>query len=268
MTLNFRQFGESGPAVVILHGLYGSSDNWVTIGRQLSAQFRVFLPDLRNHGSSPHFPEHSYGEMAHDLMGFANANAIENVILVGHSMGGKTAMAFALLHPHMVDKLAVLDIAPKSYASFSNYGIATNNHRLILDTLAGLPIAQCQSREEIDQLLEPELKDKGLRQFLLKNVTRDAQNRFAWKLNVPALQAHLDEILDGFSVSGLNKLSFGKPCVFIRGEKSGYVQDDDVLGIRRMFPKAELVTIPSAGHWLHAEQPELVLKTLVYFLED
>ncbi|MFT3740520.1 MAG: alpha/beta fold hydrolase [Breznakibacter sp.] len=266
--LNFRQLGESGPNIVILHGLYGSSDNWITIGRQLALRFRVYLMDQRNHGNSPHSDEHSYSSMADDLLKFLDSYKLESIILIGHSMGGKTAMTFALQHPERVEKLVVMDIAPKSYASFSNYGVATNNHRLILDTLVNLPIAQCQSREEIDQLLEPTFQDKGLRQFLLKNVTRDNQNRYAWKLNVAALQRNLDEILDGFSNSELQKLTFNNPCVFVRGEKSGYVQDDDVLGIRRMFPKAELVTIPSAGHWLHAEQPELVLKTLVYFLED
>lgn len=268
MALNYRLLGDSGPTIVILHGLYGSSDNWVTIGRQLAGQFRVYLVDQRNHGNSPHFAQHNYLAMANDLLDFIDANNLETITLIGHSMGGKTAMTFALQHPEKVDKLVVMDIAPKSYASFSNYGIATNNHGLILDTLSKLPIAHCQSREEIDQLLEPTIHDKGLRQFLLKNVTRNTHNQFAWKLNVPVLQENLDEILDGFSNTGLQKFSYTKPCVFVRGEKSGYVQDDDLLGIRRMFPKAELVTIPAAGHWLHAEQPELVLKTLVYFLED
>lgn len=266
--LNYKELGSQGPLVIILHGLYGSSDNWMAIARMLASDFRILLVDQRNHGASPHTPEHSYLAMADDLLALMDQLNIESAHIAGHSMGGKTAMAFALLHPDRVDRLVVLDIAPKSYASFSNYGISTNNHAFIMDAMLDAPLALCQSRQEIDGCLAEKLTDKGIRQFLLKNVTRNDKQQFAWKLNLPVLRENLDEILDGFTHTPMQKLTFTKPSVFIRGEKSGYVMDDDVLGIRRLFPKAELVTIPDAGHWLHAEQPELVQKTIHYFLEE
>jgi pimeloyl-ACP methyl ester carboxylesterase len=268
MRLHYRTLGETGPWVIILHGLYGSSDNWMTIGRKLSAQFRVILPDQRNHGASPHSPHHNYGAMADDLFELMDHLKIETTHLVGHSMGGKTAMYFALHHPEKVDKLVVLDIAPRTYAATNNYGSNVNNHASILHTLYNIDLKHFTKRDELDKAFEPLFPDTTLRQFLLKSVTRGEDDIFEWRLNVNALRDNLHAIMEGFSEAVRQSLAFRKPTVFIRGEKSNYLLDEDTLGARRLFTNAEFVTIPDAGHWIHAEQPELLLKTLVYFLEE
>jgi len=268
MKLHFRTYGESGPTVIILHGLYGSSDNWVTIGRKLADHFKIVIPDQRNHGLSPHSDSHNYQVLADDLLELMDDLKLEKAHLVGHSMGGKTVMNFALLHPDRVDKLVVLDIAPKSYAAFNNYGSATNNHGYILNTLCSVDLSKYNKREELDKAFEPLFPDNTLRQFLLKSVARGANEQFTWRLNVNALRDNLPAIMAELTDAVHQSLSFKKPTIFIKGQKSNYVLDEDTLGARRLFSQSEFVTIPDAGHWLHAEQPDLLFKTLLYFLEE
>jgi len=175
-------------------------------------------------------------------------------------------MHFALTQPQLIDKLVILDIAPKSYASFSNYAKITNNHLLIIQTMMAVNFEDVKSRHDVDIQMTKQLPDKQLRQFLLKNVARKKDGSYSWRLNLTALHANLEKIMDGLSVTDHQPVQI--PTVFIRGDKSGYVMDEDMLLTRKFFPGSELVTIPNAGHWLHAEQPELLIKTLAYFLLD
>jgi pimeloyl-ACP methyl ester carboxylesterase len=268
MKLFHREYGNNGPVLVILHGLYGASDNWVSIARQLETDYRIYLIDQRNHGQSPHSAIHDYESMADDLLEFFNDKGIEKAHLAGHSMGGKTAMRFALQNPGRIHKLVILDIAPKSYASFSNYAQITNNHQLIIDSLLNVNFQGINSRQDIDEQLSINLTDAKLRQFLLKNIVRKKDGTYHWRLNLPVIKNTLEQIMDGFSQLNPDECHVKLPTIFIRGEKSGYVMDEDTLIMRKFFKDAEMVSIPNAGHWLHAEQPELLIKTLAYFLLD
>lgn len=268
MKLFYREYGTQGPTMVILHGLYGASDNWVSIARKLEKDYRIFIIDQRNHGQSPHSETHDFESMADDLLTFFKDHNITKAHIVGHSMGGKTAMRFALLHPELIDKLVVIDIAPKSYASFSNYAQITNNHLLIMDSMLNVDLSNIQSRQEVDQQLSGQLTDQKLRHFLLKNIHRTKSGSYQWRFNLPVLKQSLEQIMDGFSDLPPEQHKTNIQSIFIKGEQSGYITEEDSLIIRKYFKNAELVTIPNAGHWLHAEQPDLLIKTLAYFLLD
>ncbi len=268
MKLFSRKYGSDGPVLLILHGLYGASDNWVSIARQLEKNYHIYLIDQRNHGHSPHHEKHDFEHMADDLLEFFHDHKIEKAHLIGHSMGGKTAMRFALQNPALIHKLVILDIAPKSYASFSNYAQITNDHAAIIDGMLKVNFDNVKSRQDIDKQLSGTLPNKQLRQFLLKNIDRTKAGTYKWRLNLPVIKNSLELIMDGFSGLPADALRVSIPSIFIRGEKSGYVMDEDTLIIRKYFKDAEILTIPNAGHWLHAEQPELLIKTLAYFLLD
>lgn len=267
MQLHYKTYGETGSFLIIVHGLYGSGDNWATIARQLSAQYRVVVPDLRNHGSSPHVDEQSYPTMVNDLVDLMQQLNIQQAHFVGHSMGGKVVMHFALQHPQMVDQLFVVDIAPKNYYKSSAQGDKNNPHAHILSVMRQLPLAQCQSREQIEALMANDIKDASVCQFLMKNVKRKPDGSFEWKLNTEALWHHLPALLNGFGHNQSHTPAYQKPAVFIRGEHSNYIREDDFFTARKLFPMAEFVTIPNAGHWVHSQQPELLVKTIQYFLD-
>ncbi len=268
MKLFYREFGSSGSVVIIAHGLYGASDNWVTVARELGEKHRVIVVDLRNHGKSPHSPEHSYALMALDIQELLHDLDIKKASFIGHSMGGKVVMQFALSYPLLVDKLAIIDIAPKSYANFQNYGVSTNNHTAILSAMVALDFSKITTRGEIESYIKDKIGDDTISNFLLKNVARKSDGNYQWKLNVEALNNNLNEVLDGFSHQWQPTTpTFNGATLFLRGEKSGYFQDEDLHNARKFFPNAELSTIPNAGHWLHAEQPKLLLSSLLYFLE-
>lgn len=268
MKLFYREFGTEGEIIIIAHGLYGSSDNWVTIARALGERFRVIAVDLRNHGKSLHHAEHNFDAMAADIKDLLIELNIPKANLIGHSMGGKVVMQFALSYPTMVKKIAVLDIAPKTYTSFKNYGVSTNNHPAILAAMLDLNFSTIRSRGEIEDYIRTKIGEDTISNFLLKNIARKADGSYEWKLNVEALNNNLDLILDGFSqYTSSNIEPFKGPTLFLRGEKSGYFQDEDLHNARKLFPNAELSTIPNAGHWLHAEQPRLVINSLTYFFD-
>lgn len=252
MQLYYREFGQGSP-VIILHGLFGFSDNWQTIAKSLADHHLVVTPDLRNHGRSPHVPGHSYPEMAEDLKSFMETHWMFSAALVGHSMGGKVAMQLALSHPDFVERLVVVDIAP---------GQAEDKHSSIFEALIGMDLSKIATRQEAEAYLTERIPDNGTRQFLLKNITREADGRFAWKMNLPILWQHFDDILA--PVSGLDP--FEKPALFIRGSRSGYIKDSDFPLIKSLFPQAEIATIEDAGHWVHADKPAELLKALTQFL--
>lgn len=252
MRLNYRKLG-NGPPLVILHGIFGASDNWQTFGKALSENFQVFLVDQRNHGNSPHSQEFDYPAMAADLKDFIEQHDLENPIILGHSMGGKVAMFFAVNYTDLFDKLVVVDIAPKFYPV---------HHQKILEGLGAVKISEVKSRKEAEEQLSEYIKDAGVRQFLLKNLKRDDNGQFAWKLNLPVIRDNIESV--GQAVPSEHAIK--KPALFIRGAKSEYIQDNDKDDIRKVFPQAEIVTIKHAGHWIHAEQPEALYKTVMEFL--
>lgn len=252
MELYSREFGQGNP-VVILHGLFGFSDNWQTIAKGLSDTHLVVTPDLRNHGRSPHVPTISYPEMAEDLKAFMEAHWMFSAAVIGHSMGGKVAMQLALSHPDMVERLVVVDIAP---------GQADDNHSYIFDALLGMDLSKMKTRQEAETYLAERITDVGTRQFLLKNITREHDGRFTWKMNLPVLREHFDDILA--PVGG--EPPFDKPVLFVRGSRSDYIKDTDFPLIKSLFPQAELVTVEGAGHWVHADKPGELLGILKRFL--
>lgn len=254
MELYYREFGQGAP-VIILHGLLGFSDNWQTIAKALADEHLVITPDLRNHGRSPHMPSHTYREMAEDLGHFLDQHGIYATALVGHSMGGKVAMHFALEHPDRVERLVVVDIAPTA--------AAPGNHEHIFQALMALDISRLQTREEADLFLQKYIPEAAIRQFLLKNLTRNPDGSFAWKMNLPVLWKHYSDILA--PVEGSEP--FDRPVLFVRGGRSNYIRDSDVGVIRALFPRARLETIEGAGHWVHADKPQELLALLRPFLQ-
>ncbi len=253
MNLYFRELGEGDP-IIILHGLFGASDNWLSIGKVLADNFKVFLVDQRNHGQSPHNDSFDYPTMAKDLEEFISFQAIDNPIILGHSMGGKTAMQYAVNHPEKWKKLIVVDIAPKSYPV---------HHDTILEGLNSLVLSNINSRGEADRQLAAYVPEIGVRQFLLKNLTRGT-NGFEWKINLPILTKNIDIIGDGLN----GKLADTKPVLFINGANSNYIKEEDHGIIKEKFPEARIITIKGAGHWVHAEKPEEFLDTLLAFIQS
>ncbi|MDO8366691.1 MAG: alpha/beta fold hydrolase, partial [Saprospiraceae bacterium] len=230
------------------------SDNWQTIAKGLSDKHLVVTPDLRNHGRSPHVPSHTYPEMAEDLRVFMEEKWMFHAAVIGHSMGGKVAMQLALTHPDMVEKLVVVDMEP---------GQADDNHSGIIQALLGLDLSKITQRSEAESYLAERITDVGTRQFLLKNITREDDGTFSWKMNLPVLWKHFDDIL-----APVTGEPFQKPTLFVRGSRSNYIKDSDWAQVKILFPNAELVTIEDAGHWVHAEKPKELLDVLRAFLKD
>lgn len=268
MELFIRQMGVGKREVVIVHGLYGASDNWLSIASGLEDKFKIFIPDQRNHGKSPHSKDHNYTVLANDLYEFIKNKTSGKVILVGHSMGGKSVMRLALEHPEVVSYLVIVDIAPKNYGRTSSFGEEPTNHEGILKAMQDLKLDKMDSRKEIEAQWKEQFPSRQLRQFLLKNVRRTSKGKFEWQLNLDALTENLSEIMDGFSDLEDFTPFKSAPVLLIRGEKSSYFRVEDNMALNKFFPQAQIVTIPDAGHWVHAEQQDLFLKTLLYFLED
>ncbi len=261
MELFFRKYGE-GPPLIIIHGLYGSSDNWVSIGRNLSEYFEVYLIDQRNHGRSPHSDKHNYNLLKEDLREFMDNQNIEKAILLGHSMGGKTAMFFATDYPERVSHLIVADISPLSYKNTGSFQLLS--HTTILNALCNIDFSNISSREDIDIILSKSIPQDKLRQFLLKNIKRSKDNKYSWSLNLETIQNEFTNIMEGLdnNKSGIT----GFPVLFIKGENSEYISGQDIEAIELVFPYAEIETIPNAGHWLHAEQPDEFLRIVREFI--
>lgn len=236
----------------MLHGIFGSSDNWLTQSRLLSAHFHTFALDLRNHGQSPHDGTFDYPVMVDDIIEFMETHNIDNPVVVGHSMGGKVAMNLAVAHPGKLQKLIVVDIAPKPY-SMEDY--------VVLKGLNSIQIDNVTTRQEADESLAAFVSEPDVRQFLLKNLQRKPEGGFKWKLNLPAISANIRNIGLPLQFEG----TFEKPTLFVRGARSEYVKDHDFDRIKKIFPAAEFETL-DAGHWVPAEKPvefvEVVMKWL------
>ena len=253
MQLHFKESGR-GRAVLLLHGLFGSSDNWHPIALRLTESFHVFAVDQRNHGQSPHGGEMSYPLMAADVNEFMAARGLETAAVIGHSMGGKTAMQFALQFPDQVEKLIVADMAPRAYAP---------SHEKIFAAQLALDLKSFSTRPQIEEALAPEIPDLTLRRFLLKNLGRNSDGAFFWKINLRGISENYLRLREPVSATA----PFAKPALFIRGGKSNYIKPEDERLIGELFPLAKIATITEASHWVHASAPEAFLRLVLEFLD-
>lgn len=254
MELGYQSFG-SGAPLVVLHGLFGSRENWQTLARKWSDAVQVFVVDQRNHGSSPHDDAFDYPTLAADLHDFLAQRGIPRAHVLGHSMGGKTAMEWALTWPNEVCSLIVVDIAPKAYP---------RHHDEVLSAMYGLDLPGYTARQEIDEALAAQIADLPTRQFIQKNVVRDEGGTFRWRINLDAITSEYDSIIKGIA----GDRQYPGPALFVRGEKSTYVQDQDMTRITTLFPQATLTTVPNAGHWVHADAPAAVEQIVRAFLAE
>jgi len=256
MLLNFREYGErGGEPLLLLHGLFGSLDNWHTVARRLAEERWIVSIDLRNHGGSPHSPEFSYPLLAQDVAEVVDHLGVERAAVLGHSMGGKTAMELALSRPGKIARLIVVDIAPKRYPP---------HHEDLRDALLSVDLQAIGSRKAAEAALARRIPDQALRLFLLKNLSRDDHGRFRWELDLASIAANFDAIWAAIN----GERSYAGPVLFLRGARSHYIVDEDLPSIRRLFPRALLATIEGAGHWVHAEQPESLIGTVASFLRQ
>ncbi len=268
MHLFYRVEG-AGKPVVIVHGLYGSSDNWLAIAKKLSIEYKVFMIDQRNHGRSPNSNEHNYELLKNDLAEFFDQQNINKAILIGHSMGGKTAMSFAADYPERIEKLIVIDIAPKDYFLLNDES-QFYLHNNILRAMLEIDFSRIESRKDVENYLNERIDSTQIVQFLLKNVRRNKEtHHFEWRLNVPVLYENLDEIISGVNAHWFDDRLpiYNYPVLFIKGTDSNYILPEDYASIRRIYPEAQITEIPNAGHWLHAEQPQLFMEAVWRFLK-
>jgi esterase len=262
--LFYREIGEGEP-LIILHGLYGSSDNWMSIAKELSKCFKIFVLDQRNHGQSPHSTEQNYAVMANDLLEFYNDLRIEKAIIIGHSMGGKVAMQFTIDNPEKVVSLVVVDIAPWTHLSESESSHQIiEEHQHIVNALMSIPIKIISSRFEADVILSQWINNSGIRQFLLKNLKREIDGSFSWKFNLPVLAANLYLL-----IGGINPENTQSNCqtLFIKGDRSNYIPDSRIGEIIKVFPNSRVLSIKNAGHWVHSEKPNEFLAEVLKFLK-
>ena len=247
-----QEFGQGKP-LIIIHGLFGSSDNWVSIGRKLAVDRRVLLLDQRNHGRSGHSQEFNLTVLGEDIKTFVDSNHLDRVDLIGHSLGGKAAMIFSLNYEHLMDKLIVVDIAPKSYPI---------HHQDLADAMLALELGSLIDRKQADQELAKSVGSLPVRQFLLKNLAKNADGRFFWRLNLPVIRDSLSEI--GAEVN--TNHSIENDTLFVRGLRSGYIKvPQDCEMIQSLYPNYEIKEV-DAGHWLHAEKPADFVEMVENFL--
>ena len=253
--LHSKILGDGEP-LVILHGFLGMSDNWKTLGNFYSKNgFRVHLIDQRNHGRSFHANEFSYDLLSNDLDFYLNHHQIEQTNIIGHSMGGKTAMFFASYYPERIQKLLVADIAPKQYPI---------HHQDILNGLHSVILENVTSRKDAEEQLSLHIKEAGIRQFLLKNLYRKTKDTFGWRMNLPVLTENIDKI---GAVTPQDK-KFNGDTLFLKGANSNYILPEDHKQISALFTRSKIASISNAGHWLHAENPEEFAKVSLNFMEN
>lgn len=244
-----------GKPLLILHGFLGMSDNWKTLAVQFAANgFEVHILDLRNHGRSFHSDEFSYELMVQDVYDYCKVHNLDNINIIGHSMGGKTAMLLASTYPELVEKLIVADIGPKFYPQ---------HHQTILEGLNAVDFSLKPSRNEVEEILSQHITDFGTRQFLLKSLYWQEPGQLAFRFNLPVFNKKIEEIGKALP----EHCMFNKPTLFIRGGNSNYILDTDFETIKQHFPNSKIETIPNAGHWLQAENPKLFYEMVSSFFE-
>lgn len=251
--LHSQIIGEGTP-FIILHGFLGMSDNWKTLGNQFAGDgYQVHLVDQRNHGRSFHSDDFSYALMAEDLKNYCEHHSLSEIILLGHSMGGKVAMLFAVTYPDMVSKLLVADIGPRAYPS---------HHQDILKALSLLDFSKIKKRSEADALLSDYIKDLGTRQFLLKNLYWKHKGELGLRVNLPVLTKNIEAIGEALPEGTI----FEKATLFLKGSKSEYIIISDEFLIIKHFPNAKIMNVSNAGHWLHSENPKEFYQFVTNFL--
>jgi pimeloyl-ACP methyl ester carboxylesterase len=253
MNLNCKVYGEENTEVlIILHGLFGMLDNWSTLAKKFAQAHKVFTVDLRNHGKSAHTAEMSYRHMATDLKEFMEEKGIYTANIIGHSMGGKAVMAFTNMFPEHVERMIVVDIAPKAYEP---------KHNEIIDALTSLPVHELKTREEADNWLSERIKQASIRLFLLKNLSR-TKDGFEWKMNLPVIIENYQEIIGGVDIEN----GFERPVLMIYGADSNYLNEDDIEQLELNYDNVRFKKIEKAGHWVHAEQPVAFFESVNEFL--
>ncbi len=255
MQLFYRTYGKGKP-FIILHGLFGISDNWVGFGRKIAEQgYQVYILDQRNHGQSPHSPNFNYLALVDDLFEFIDEHELEDAIILGHSMGGKVAMRFALENPDYISKLIVVDISLRQYP-------ARDYHLKVIRAMKRVDFSKVKSRQEVETILADDIESKRIRQFIMKNLYRKEKNELAWRMCLDAIANNLDEMFDGIEP----EQPLDKPTLIIRGGKSDYVLDSDLPPLKIAFPQAVIKTISNATHWVHAEEAKLFFRYVQEFL--
>lgn len=258
MQLHYQSLGHQtvGKApLVLLHGLFGSGDNWGTVAKHFAQYYQVISVDLRNHGRSPHSDSQTYADMANDLLELCDALGLDRINLLGHSMGGKVAMQFATQYPDRIEKLIVVDMAPRAYA---------DAHTHLIDAMLAVDLTTMQTRSEVDKALSSKIPKAMVRQFLLMNLVKtgdDQDVKLSWRINLPALKANYPQLIEALC----ENTSYEKPCLFIRGERSDYIQDHDIAQIKAHFTQAQFADL-ATGHWVHAEQPLAFIASVEEFL--
>ncbi len=252
MHLHYRKYG-SGPVLILLHGLFGSLNIWHSHARAFSSRFTVYAVDQRNHGMSPHDPDSSYPAMAEDIHTLMNVLGISDAVLLGHSMGGKTAIQFGGMYPGRANALVIVDIAPRGYPE---------EHGEIFRALHSINLETLSQREEADRALIPFIDDSSVRRFLVTNIVRDARGHLRWRMNLPVLRESYGLLAGPVDLAA----PFLKPALFIRGERSSHITPEDEGPITQLFPAAKFLTLPGAGHWVPADVPELFQKVVLEFL--
>ena len=252
MILHFRTIGEGEP-LIIMHGVFGSADNWQSVGKEFAKYYKVYLVDMRNHGKSPHSEEFSYEVMAEDIRQLMKNEGLQEAHILGHSMGGKVAMTLATNHPTLIKKLVVVDIAPKQYPP---------HHAQIFKGFRSVNLDSISTRKEAEDQMSTVISSLGVRQFILKNLDRDSEGRFRWKLNLDVIESAANKI--GAAIKEAS--TFEGEALFIAGANSDYILDADHDQITTVFPKARIEKIEGAGHWVHAEKPRELRDLVIEFL--
>ncbi len=249
--LHSKILGEGKP-LLILHGFLGSGDNWITLGRKFSAFYEVHLIDLRNHGRSFHDPIMNYEVMTNDIIRYCTYYKLENIRIIGHSMGGKVAMFLAMAQPNLLAKLCIADIAPKVYV---------RGHDYILEALQKVDFTQYKTRESVGILLRKYIDNTAIVAFLLKNVYHKSNDSLGFRFNLSVFVSQYEKIMQTLPEESCYKGA----TLFLKGSLSSYILQEDFAVIKKHFPKATIQTIARAGHWLHAENPIEFYDTCIKF---
>ena len=254
MKLHYRKIGDKGTPLFILHGLFGSSDNWQTLAKRFAEHFTVYLVDQRNHGRSPHSIEFNYDLMVSDFAELIDDLGLEKINLLGHSMGGKTAIGFAAEYPELLNKLIVVDISHKQYPM---------HHQQIIKGLKSIDLSVIKTRGAADKKLAEYIDNFAIRQFLLKNLYWESKGQLGWRINIPVLSNEIEKIIEEIYFRTIDV-----PTLFIRGEQSNYIVESDFQDLSKKFPHSKIVTAKNAGHWVHAEAPDFFYEQVMSFLKD
>ncbi|HXK80995.1 MAG TPA: alpha/beta fold hydrolase [Bacteroidales bacterium] len=267
MKLHCQQIGSDNKTIIILHGLYGSGDNWMSIAKKFSDNYTVLLPDMRNHGKSPHSDIHNYHVMVEDIRELMAERNIVKAHIIGHSMGGKTAMFFTVKYPELVDKLVIVDIAPSETTKLIEESSHALFHLNLINSLLNIEIDKASNLKEAKDLLANEIDDKRLIGFLLKNTTK-SNGKYHWQMNLDAFLHNLPEIMEGLNIDDFIDRKINTSTLFLKGSNSDYIDNKDYKHIDFIFTNSKIKVISGAGHWMHAEQPAAIEESILSFFNE